>query len=121
MVMADTDLTPFDQGTFGSQTTPRMAPVLSRAAATARELLVDRAATSWQVGRETLTADGGRVRAGDGRSMGYGELVAAGDLKGTIAASTAILPKAKWAIRGAAPKRSTAPTSSPAAIATRPT
>jgi isoquinoline 1-oxidoreductase len=105
MVMADTDLTPFDQGTFGSQTTPRMAPVLARAAATARELLVDRAATTWRVGRETLTADAGRVRAADGRSIGYGELVAAGDLKGTIAASTAILPKAKWAIRGAAPKK----------------
>ena len=26
MVMADTDLTPYDAGTFGSQTTPRMAP-----------------------------------------------------------------------------------------------
>ena len=25
MVMADTDLTPYDAGTFGSQTTPRMA------------------------------------------------------------------------------------------------
>jgi isoquinoline 1-oxidoreductase len=36
MVMADTDLTPFDQGTFGSRTTPTMAPVLARAA-TARE------------------------------------------------------------------------------------
>lgn len=105
MVMADTDLTPFDQGTFGSQTTPRMAPVLSRAAATARTLLVERAAMALKVGPETLTADAGRVRAGDGRSMGYGELVAGGDLKGTIASSTAILPKAKWAVRGAAPKK----------------
>ncbi|HEX5070194.1 MAG TPA: molybdopterin cofactor-binding domain-containing protein, partial [Vicinamibacterales bacterium] len=34
MVMADTDLTPFDAGTFGSRTTPAMAPVLARAAAT---------------------------------------------------------------------------------------
>ena len=33
LVMADTDLVPFDQGTFGSQSTPRMAPVLARAAA----------------------------------------------------------------------------------------
>ena len=35
-VMADTDLTPFDQGTFGSRTTPAMAPQLARAAAAAR-------------------------------------------------------------------------------------
>ena len=34
LVMADTDNTPFDMGTFGSMTTPRMAPVLAKAAAT---------------------------------------------------------------------------------------
>ena len=44
LVMGDTDLTPCDAGTFGSQTTPRMAPQLARAAATAREMLIDRAA-----------------------------------------------------------------------------
>ena len=33
MVMADTELTPFDMGTFGSQSTPRMSPQLRRAAA----------------------------------------------------------------------------------------
>ena len=32
LIMADTDLVPFDQGTFGSLSTPRMAPVLARAA-----------------------------------------------------------------------------------------
>ena len=48
MVMADTDLVPYDAGTFGSQSTPRMAPQLARAAATAREMLIDRAAVVWQ-------------------------------------------------------------------------
>jgi len=38
IVMADTDLTPFDLGTFGSLTTPRMAPQLRKAAAAARDL-----------------------------------------------------------------------------------
>ena len=37
-------LTPFDAGTFGSRTTPAMAPQLRRAAAAARELLLDLAA-----------------------------------------------------------------------------
>jgi len=105
MVMADTDLTPFDQGTFGSRTTPTMAPVLARAAATARELLIDRAAAQWQTTRTVLTADGGRVRAGDGRTATYGDLVASGDLKGTIASSTATQPKAKWTVRGASPRK----------------
>src|SRR5689334_2206384 len=38
MVMADTDRTPFDMGTFGSRTTPTMAPRLHTVAAAAREL-----------------------------------------------------------------------------------
>ncbi len=49
MVMGDTERTPFDMGTFGSLTTPRMAPQLARAAATAREMLIDQAASRWQI------------------------------------------------------------------------
>src|ERR671912_1375548 len=40
MVMGDTARVPFDRGTFGSRTTPTMAPQLRRAAAAARLLLV---------------------------------------------------------------------------------
>ncbi len=39
LVMGDTALTPFDMGTFGSRTTPTMAPVLRKMASTARETL----------------------------------------------------------------------------------
>ena len=63
LVMADTDLVPFDQGTFGSLSTPRMAPVLARAAATAREMLIDRAAALWSVDRATLTCKDARISA----------------------------------------------------------
>src|SRR6267154_1149768 len=44
LTMGDTDLTPFDMGTFGSRTTPTMAPQLRKAAAAARETLIDLAA-----------------------------------------------------------------------------
>src|SRR6201988_949292 len=54
MVMADTDLTPFDLGTFGSMTTPRMAPQLRKAAAAAREMLIDLAAQKWNVDRSNV-------------------------------------------------------------------
>jgi len=63
MVMADTDRVPFDAGTFGSQSTPRMSRQLARAAATAREMLIDRAAATWQADRASLTARGGRIVA----------------------------------------------------------
>ena len=65
MVMADTQLTPFDMGTFGSRTTPDMSRRLRRAAAAAREALIDLAAETWKVDRKELTAaDGAVVRAG---------------------------------------------------------
>src|SRR5260221_6040884 len=96
MVMADTDRTPFDAGTFGSQTTPRMAPQLARAAATAREMLIDQAAARWQIDRATLTARDGRIVATDGRALSYGELTKGEALAGTIPASPAVDPPAKW-------------------------
>ncbi|HEX6464401.1 MAG TPA: molybdopterin cofactor-binding domain-containing protein, partial [Vicinamibacterales bacterium] len=74
LVMADTDKTPFDQGTFGSMTTPRMAPVLAKAAATAREMLIDLAAQRWRADRSALTARDGKIVARDGRTLSYAEL-----------------------------------------------
>src|SRR6185295_18591973 len=56
MVMGDTDLTPFDAGTFGSLTTPQMGSQLRRVASSAREVLIDQAAEQWKVDRSTLTA-----------------------------------------------------------------
>src|SRR5205085_9278670 len=51
MVLAVTARTPFDMGTFGSMTTPHMASRLHKVAASARELLVSRAAQRWGVER----------------------------------------------------------------------
>src|SRR5438046_2121908 len=51
LVMGDTDLTPFDSGTSGSRTTPAMAPQLRKAAAAAREVLIDLVAQQWNVDR----------------------------------------------------------------------
>lgn len=77
MVMGDTDLCPFDQGTFGSRTTPSMMPQLRQAAASARETLIDLAAEKWGVARAGLTAENGKVVRGSGSDraeLGYGEL-----------------------------------------------
>jgi isoquinoline 1-oxidoreductase len=99
-VMADTDLTPFDQGTFGSRTTPAMAPQLAKAAAAAREVLIDLAASEWQVDRKTLKADAGRIVSGDGRRAGYGELTKGKQLTGVVAADVRVAPPAEWGARG---------------------
>jgi isoquinoline 1-oxidoreductase len=105
MVMADTDLTPYDAGTFGSQSTPRMGRQLSRAAATAREILIDRAAAKWGVDRASLSARDGRVVTADGRSLTYGELTSGQQLTGVVAAEPGVTPAGRWEVRGRSRKK----------------
>ena len=62
MVMADTDLVPYDAGTFGSQTTPQhgFAACIASAAA-ARGVLLDMAAEYFKVDRAALTVADGKI------------------------------------------------------------
>ncbi len=104
LVMADTDLVPFDQGTFGSQSTPRMAPQLARAAAAAREMLLDRAATQWNIDRATLSVKDGQI-IGQNHSAGFGEITKGQKLVGAVAAGVSASPVARWTSRGTAEKK----------------
>jgi len=76
MVMGDTDLCPWDMGTFGSMTTRFFGPPLRAAAAEAREVLLELAAEKLEVPPDKLTvADGVVSVAGQpGRSVTYAEL-----------------------------------------------
>jgi isoquinoline 1-oxidoreductase len=101
LVMGDTALTPYDMGTFGSQTTPRMAPMLRRAAAAARQQLIEIAAKLWQVDPATLAAADGKITlAGSHKSAGYGELVKGQNLSQSIGAQVAVTPAAEWKVAG---------------------
>lgn len=99
MVMGDTALTPFDMGTFGSQTTPRMWPQIRKAAATAREMLVDLAAQKWSAERSAITIANGKVTLGN-RSAGFGELTNGRQLTRTIPSSAALTVATEWKIAG---------------------
>ena len=59
VTMGDTDLCPYDMGTWGSMTTPHLAPVVRRAAAEARAVLLAMAA-------ERLGAPVNRLRVKNG-------------------------------------------------------
>ena len=75
MIMGDTDLVPYDAGTFGSRTTPQMGTQLRKAAATAREALVEMAAKNWNTPAENLKAENGMiVNTAANKKIGYGEL-----------------------------------------------
>ena len=101
MVMGDTDLTPFDMGTFGSMSTPQMGTKLRKVSAAARELLVGLAAQRWGVPAATLIAEEGRVRdVKSDRTLRYGELTAGRRLSETVRDDAELTDPAKWRIAG---------------------
>ncbi|MGB2907271.1 MAG: molybdopterin cofactor-binding domain-containing protein [Candidatus Aminicenantaceae bacterium] len=61
MVMGDTDLCPWDMGTFGSMTTRFFGPPLRAAAAEARDVLLELAAERLGVPKDRLTIESGLV------------------------------------------------------------
>ncbi len=103
MVTADTALTPFDAGTFGSRTTPTITPQLRRVAAAARDLLVGVAAKEWNVAPGRLLAADAKVTdPGSGRSLKYAELARGKTLAQDLQAEDPITPATQWTIAGKA-------------------
>ena len=101
LVMADTQQTPFDMGTFGSMTSRVMAPQLRRAGAAARELLLDLAAEQGNVKRDTLTVKDGKVVGKGGRpSFTFGQLTKGKKLAKVIGENEPTTPPQKWTVAG---------------------
>lgn len=95
LVMADTDLTPFDMGTFGSRTTPFMAPQLRKVAGAAREALLDMAVEQGKGARAALTVQDGCVKNSEtGASVRFGELTHGRQLVRAIDGSVPLTPVA---------------------------
>ncbi len=61
MIMGDTELCPYDAGTWGSMTTPYFDPVLRAAAAGAREAFIEMAAEKLKVPKKGLKVKNGVV------------------------------------------------------------
>jgi nicotinate dehydrogenase subunit B len=76
IVMGDTDLCPWDMGTFGSLSTRQFGPVLRAAAAEAKAVLMALAAERWQVPVSEVTVEAGAVahRADRTKRLTYGQL-----------------------------------------------
>jgi isoquinoline 1-oxidoreductase len=101
IVMADTDLTPFDLGTFGSLTTPRMAPQLRKAAAAARETLIALAAEQWKVEPATVRIENAHfVNHDKTKSLTLAEVAKGQKLVKTIPPETPITPVTNWTVAG---------------------
>jgi nicotinate dehydrogenase subunit B len=101
MVMGDTQLTPFDMGTFGSRTTPTMAPQLRRVASAARDLLLQTAAKEWNAAPEKLIAANARITdPSSQRSTSYAELARGKTLAQNLPDEDPVTPASEWTIAG---------------------
>ena len=100
MIMGDTDLVPWDMGTFGSRTTPTMAPQLRNMAVAGRQMLLEMAAQRWNTDASKLIAEAGRISTPDGsKSLTYGELTRGENLVRTVG-DPPLTPATEWKIAG---------------------
>jgi nicotinate dehydrogenase subunit B len=103
LVMGDTQLVPFDMGTFGSRTTPVMNLQLRRVSAAARDALIALAAKQWNVDAAELTAADGKILdAKSKRSASYSELVKGQQITQLLPAEDPLIPATQWKISGQA-------------------
>ncbi|EEF62471.1 xanthine dehydrogenase family protein molybdopterin-binding subunit [Pedosphaera parvula] len=106
LVMADTQLTPYDAGTFGSRTTPDMASQLHKVSAAAREALLELAAEHFKTDRTSLVIADGRIsQTGTDNSINFGQLTKGQKLVKSVDDKSSITGPDKWKIAGtSAPK-----------------
>ena len=101
IVMGDTELTPFDLGTFGSLTTPLMAPQLRKAAAAAREMLIAMAAEQLKLQPTELRIVNARfVNHDESKTLTLAEVAKGRKLVKVIPENIAITQPADWTIAG---------------------
>ena len=101
VVMADTGLTPFDAGTFGSRTTPDMAAQLHKVAAAAREALLDLAVEHFKTGRESLVVAGGKISGGGTKGpVTFGQLTKGQKILQSVTDQSPTTPASEWKVAG---------------------
>jgi isoquinoline 1-oxidoreductase len=106
MIMGDTQLTPYDMGTFGSRTTPQMGTQLRKVAVSARTVLIQMAAERWSADASKLTAQNAEIRdTSTGRSISYAELVHGQKLTKVIPDDPDFTPATDWKIAGTSPAK----------------
>lgn len=102
VLLGDTGLVPWDMGTFGSQSTARVGLQLRKAAASAREALLELAADVLDLPASELRCRDGHVHAaGDGgRPVSYGELLAGRQIVSPLDEGVALTAAADFTVMG---------------------
>src|SRR3954454_15419269 len=81
MISGDTDRTPNEGQTAGSQSIEQSGTAVRMAGAEVRGILLELAAKKFGVGADVLSVGDGTITAPDGRKVSYGELAAEVNLK----------------------------------------
>ena len=76
VVIADTELTPFDHGTYSSRVTPYVGAAVKLAALNARRQIAAKAAKLWNVPSKRIRFDKGKISADGQRALGLIEILA---------------------------------------------
>ena len=102
VTLGDTDLAPWDMGTFGSMSTALVGMQLRKAAATARQTLLELATDQLDLPADELLCREGRVesRSDPNRAVGYGELVAGQSLHRDLIDDIALTPAHEFTVMG---------------------
>lgn len=103
IVLADTSVTPNDGSTAGSRTTPSTVPVVRRACAAARELLLRTAAEAWDLDPSQLELQAGAI-ARAGERLSYADLAKSSRLTSTgddaVPRGVPLTNRGDWAVLG---------------------
>jgi isoquinoline 1-oxidoreductase len=107
MVLGDTDLCPWDMGTFGSLTTRMFGPVLRAAAAEARAVLLNLAAAKLGVAKTDLTVENGvvSVKGNPSRKVTYAELAKGKKIARLVDEKAVLRSVAQFKVMGKSPRR----------------
>ena len=102
IVLGDTDLCPWDQGTFGSMTTRMFGPALRAAAAEARVALLELAADALKVPQSQLVAKDGVIsdQQDPKNKISYGQLAKGQKIERQVQARPSLKEPAQFKIDG---------------------
>lgn len=102
VVLGDTALVPWDMGTFGSQSTARVGLQLRKAAATARQALLELAADRLDLPAGDLQVESGRITpTGDGnRGVTYAELIGSANILRDVDDAISLTPSSEFTVMG---------------------
>ncbi len=102
VILGDTAAVPWDAGTFGSQSTARTGLQLRRAAATARQALLELGADRFDLPVDQLVAADGHVTAKDepSRSVSYADLLGGKRVERKVDRQAPLTPATEFTVMG---------------------